>query len=109
MADGLLAVRPGDITFAHIQAYVDEIVTVEDDAIVDAVRWVFDRARLVAEPSGAASVAAALARGTDAWSRDGAIAARDIAAPSWRSSAAATWKRRRSAGTSHRGRSHESA
>ena len=78
VADGLLAVRPGDITFAQIQAYVDEIVTVEDDAIIDAVRWVFDRARIVAEPSGAAPVAAALARGTTSWSRDGAIAARDV-------------------------------
>jgi len=75
VADGLLAVRPGDITFAHIQACVDEIVTVDDEAIVDAVRWVFDRARLVAEPSGAAPVAAALARGETTWSRDGASAA----------------------------------
>jgi threonine dehydratase len=81
VADGLLAVRPGDATFAHIQTYVDEIVTVEDDAIIDAVRWVFDRPRLVAEPSGAASVAAALAQGTTSWSRDGAIAARDISGP----------------------------
>jgi len=78
VADGLLAVRAGDITFAQIQAYVDEIITVEDDAIIDAVRWVFDRARLVAEPSGAAPVAAALARGTTSWSRDGAIAVRDV-------------------------------
>ena len=41
------------------------------------MRWVFDRARLVAEPSGAAPVAAALARGTTSWSRDAASAARD--------------------------------
>jgi threonine dehydratase len=81
VADGLLAVRPGDITFAHIQAHADEIVTVEDDAIVDAVRWVFDCARIVAEPSGAASVAAALARGETSWSRDGASAARSIEGP----------------------------
>ncbi|MFO7692692.1 MAG: threonine/serine dehydratase [Vicinamibacterales bacterium] len=81
VADGLLAVRPGDITFAQIQAYVDEIVMVDDDVIIDAVRWVFDRARLVAEPSGAASVAAALGRGTTSWSRDGAMAARDAAGP----------------------------
>jgi len=79
VADGLLAVRPGDVTFAQIQAYVDEIVTVEDGAIIDAVRWVFDRARLVAEPSGAASVAAALGQGDTSWSRDGVVAARDIA------------------------------
>jgi threonine dehydratase len=81
VADGLLAVRPGDVTFALIQAHVDEIVTVQDDAIIDAVRWVFDRARLAAEPSGAAPVAAALARGTTSWSRDGASAARDISGP----------------------------
>jgi threonine dehydratase len=82
VADGLLAVRPGDITFAQIQAYVDEIVTLDDDAIVGGVRWVFDGARLVAEPSGAASVAAALAWGTTTWSRDGAVAARDVSGPS---------------------------
>jgi threonine dehydratase len=74
-------VRPGDITFTQIQAYVDEIVTLDDGVIIEGVRWVFDRARLVAEPSGAASVAAALARGTTTWSRDGAVAARDIAGP----------------------------
>jgi threonine dehydratase len=81
VADGLLAVRPGDITFVQIQAYVDEIVTVEDDAIIDAVRWVFDRARLVAEPSGAAAVSAALARGKTSWSRDGASAAATVDGP----------------------------
>jgi threonine dehydratase len=81
VADGLLAVRPGDITFALIQAYVDEIVTVEDAAILEGVTWIFDRARLVAEPSGAASVAAALARGTTTWSRDGASAATLVEGP----------------------------
>jgi threonine dehydratase len=81
VADGLLAVRPGDLTFAHIQAYVDEVVTIGDEAILDAVGWVFDRARLVAEPSGAASVAAAPARSEASWSRDGASAARDVDGP----------------------------
>ena len=63
IADGLLAVRPGDLTFAHVQALVDEVITVSDDEIVAAVRWLFAEARLVAEPSGAAAVAGALARG----------------------------------------------
>ena len=80
VADGLLAVRPGDLTFARIQACVDEILTVDDDAIVDAVGWIFDRARLVAEPSGAAA-AAAIDRGTTSWSRDGASAAALIDGP----------------------------
>ena len=63
IADGLLPVRPGDLTFAHAQALVDEIVTVDDAAIAAAVRWLAERAKLVAEPSGAAGVAAALAAG----------------------------------------------
>jgi threonine dehydratase len=78
VADGLLAVRPGDVTFALIQTHVDEIVTLDDEAIIEGVGWIFDRARLVAEPSGAASVAAALGWGTTTWSRDGAVGARDI-------------------------------
>jgi threonine dehydratase len=61
VADGLLAVRPGEITFAHVQARVDDVVTVEDTAILHALRWLFAEARLVVEPSGAITVAAALA------------------------------------------------
>ena len=61
VADGLMPVRPGDLTFAHAQRYVDEVVTVEDDQIIDAVLWLFTRAKVVAEPSGAATVAVALA------------------------------------------------
>ena len=59
IADGLLAGRPGDLTFAHMRAYVDDLVTVPDADIEAAVRWVFAEARLVVEPSGAVSVAAA--------------------------------------------------
>ncbi len=60
VADGLLAVRPGDLTFVHVQALVDEVVTVEDAAILGALRWLFGEAKLVVEPSGAITVAAAL-------------------------------------------------
>jgi threonine dehydratase len=60
IADGLLSVRPGDLTFAHVQAYVEEVVTVDDHQIAAAVKWLFDHANIVAEPSGAASVAAVL-------------------------------------------------
>ena len=61
IADGLLAVRPGDLTFEHVQALVDDVITVTDDQIRAAVRWLFSEASLVAEPSGAAAVAGALA------------------------------------------------
>ncbi|HSK08150.1 MAG TPA: threonine/serine dehydratase [Vicinamibacterales bacterium] len=61
LADGLLAVRPGDITFRHVQAFVDRIVTIDEPAIAEAVRWLFGEARIVAEPSGAITVAAVAA------------------------------------------------
>ncbi|MCY4661660.1 MAG: threonine/serine dehydratase [Acidobacteria bacterium] len=73
IADGLLPVRPGDLTFAHAAALVDEIVTVDDAAIAAAVRWLAERAKLVAEPSGAASVAAALRGATALHGADGGL------------------------------------
>jgi threonine dehydratase len=60
IADGLMAVRPGDLNFAHVRAFVDGLVTVEDDEIAAAVRWLFTEVKFVAEPSGAVTVAAAL-------------------------------------------------
>ena len=60
IADGLMPVRPGDLTFAHVRQFVDQVVTVTDLQIADAVIWLFANAKIVAEPSGAASVAAAL-------------------------------------------------
>jgi threonine dehydratase len=63
IADGLTTVRPGDVTFPHVQALVDEIVQADDEATVAAMRWLFREAKLVVEPSGAVTVAAALARG----------------------------------------------
>jgi threonine dehydratase len=60
VADGLMPVRPGDLTFAHVQAFVDDLVTVEDDEIVEATLWLFNRAKVVVEPSGAAALAAIL-------------------------------------------------
>ena len=60
IADGLLAVRPGDLTFAHVKALVDEVITVTDDEIRRAMRMLAQEAKLVAEPSGAAALAGAL-------------------------------------------------
>ena len=63
LADGLLAVRPGDLTFAHVRQHVAEVVTVDEDAIAAAVRWLFTEARIVAEPSGATALARILQAG----------------------------------------------
>jgi threonine dehydratase len=60
IADGLLAVRPGDITFAHVRALVDEVITVSDEEIRSAMQFLSVHTRLIAEPSGAASVAGAM-------------------------------------------------
>ncbi len=63
VCDGLTTLRPGDLSFLHVKALVDEVVQTEDDATIEAVRWLFREARLVVEPSGAVTVAAARARG----------------------------------------------
>ena len=59
-ADALRVEQVGELTFPHIQAYVDDIVTVSEDEMLDAIRELARRARLIAEPGGAAAVAAAL-------------------------------------------------
>lgn len=61
IADGQQTTSPGVLTFPIIQAHVDEVVTVSDDEIVEAMRFLFERAKLVVEPSGATAVAALLA------------------------------------------------
>ncbi len=60
IADGLLAVEIGHLTFAHHQRYIDEVVLVDDAAMRRAMRALLDRAKLVAEPSGAITVAAVM-------------------------------------------------
>ncbi len=58
VADGLLPVRPGDLTFAHARELVDGAVLVEEDAIVHATRALLLRSKIVVEFSGAVGVAA---------------------------------------------------
>jgi threonine dehydratase len=60
IADGLIPVRPGDLTFEYVRGLVDEVVTVDEAAIAKAALWLFHEAKLVVEPSGAATVAAVL-------------------------------------------------
>ena len=60
IADGLLPVRVGDLTFRHVRDLVDDVVLVDDGAIREAVRFLLLRSKLVVEPSGAVTVAALL-------------------------------------------------
>jgi len=57
-ADGLRAMYVGTITFEHIRRYVDDIVTVSEGEIGEAVRILAGNPRTVAEPSGAVAPAA---------------------------------------------------
>jgi threonine dehydratase len=65
IADGLLPVRPGDLTFAYVSKLADGVVTVNEEEIVNAVLWMFTEAKIVSEPSGAASLAAVLSGALD--------------------------------------------
>jgi threonine dehydratase len=59
-ADGLRTQSVGALNFDHMQAYVDDIVTVTEGEIREAMRRILFGTRLVAEPSGAVATAAAL-------------------------------------------------
>jgi threo-3-hydroxy-L-aspartate ammonia-lyase len=69
IADGLQAPEPGELTFEVNRQRVDEIVTVTDDEIVAAMVFLYDRLKLVAEPSGATGIAALLSGKVDARER----------------------------------------
>jgi threonine dehydratase len=56
-ADGLRTQSIGPINFEHIRRYVDDIVTVKEEEISEALRQLARNPKTVAEPSGAASVA----------------------------------------------------
>ena len=58
IADGQQTTSAGDKTFAVMREHVDEIVVVTDDEIIDTMRFVFERMKLVLEPSGASALAA---------------------------------------------------
>jgi threo-3-hydroxy-L-aspartate ammonia-lyase len=61
IADGLQSDIPGELTFSVNQQLVDEIVTVSDTEIVEAMRFLLERMKVLVEPSGAVAVAALLA------------------------------------------------
>ena len=61
IADGLLAIQPGELTFEVNRRLLDDVVTVEEADIVEAMRFCFSRLKVVVEPSGAVPLAALLA------------------------------------------------
>ncbi len=76
LADGIAVKRPGEITLPMVGEYVDEVVTVSEDEIAQAMVLLLERAKLVVEGAGAVGVAAVLAGriGVPAGARSGAPA-----------------------------------
>lgn len=60
IADGIAVKTPGKLTFELTQKYVDEIVTVAEDEVANAILLLLERAKVVSEGAGASSVAAIL-------------------------------------------------
>jgi threonine dehydratase len=58
MADGIAVGCPGDVPFRAIQKYVDDMVTVSEESLSQALLMLLERAKLLVEPAGAAAVAA---------------------------------------------------
>lgn len=60
MADGIAIARPGAVPFAAISRHVDQVLTVSEDSLSQALLLLLERAKLLVEPAGAAAVAALL-------------------------------------------------
>lgn len=65
IADGIAVKTPGELTFSIIRKYVDNIITVDEDEIANAILLLLERAKVIAEGAGAVPVAAILNRMED--------------------------------------------
>jgi threonine dehydratase len=65
IADGARTTSLGALTFPLVRANVDEMATVGDDDVVRAMRFVWERMKLVVEPTGVLGLAAALSGRVD--------------------------------------------
>ncbi|MFS0886119.1 threonine ammonia-lyase [Aeromicrobium sp. 179-A 4D2 NHS] len=60
MADGIAVARPGEVPFGLVRDHVDEVVTVSEEAMSQALIGLLERAKMLVEPAGAVGVAALL-------------------------------------------------
>ena len=74
IADGIAVKHPGELTMSILDDLLDDLVHVEDEEISEAITLLLERAKLVVEGAGAASVAALLT-GQGGWERRGVRAA----------------------------------
>jgi threonine dehydratase len=73
IADGLQTQAPGELTFGALRAHHARIVTVSDDELCQAMRFAFERLKIVIEPSGAAGLAAILSGRLDVRGKRAAV------------------------------------
>jgi threonine dehydratase len=74
IADGIAVKKPGELTHKIISNYVDDIVLIDDISIVKTMFLLMERAKLVVEPAGAASLAYLLSNGAPISSKDKVVA-----------------------------------
>ena len=73
IADGARTTAPGSVTFPLVQRYVNEMVTVPDDELLRAMFWLWERMKLVVEPTGALGYAALLGKRLEPRARVGVV------------------------------------
>jgi threo-3-hydroxy-L-aspartate ammonia-lyase len=73
IADGLRASQPGELTFEVNRRLLDDVVAVDEAAIVEAMRFCFTRLKVVVEPSGAVPLAALLTGAVPAGGRTAVV------------------------------------
>ena len=73
IADGISVKQPGKLTYEIVSKLVDDIVLVDDTSIVKTMFLLMERAKLVVEPAGAASLAYLLSNGGHAGKKDKVI------------------------------------
>jgi len=75
MADGIAIGLPGSVPFDHVQGWVDDVVTVSEDALSRALVLCIERAKLIVEPAGAAAGAALMTHSADELGLTGSVCA----------------------------------
>jgi len=73
IADGARTTAPGSVTFPLVQRYVNEMATVTDEELLPAMFWLWERMKIVVEPTGALAFAALLNKKVNAKGRVGVV------------------------------------
>ncbi len=73
IADGARTTAPGSVTFPLVQRYVNEMATVSDEQLLPAMFWLWERMKIVVEPTGALAFAALLNKKVNAKGRVGVV------------------------------------